>query len=124
MVHFVRPTNVTSWFCIQELLSFTLDPLPQLVPLFGIHFLLLFALQFYQAVPLLVLSFSKRISSHGAYRTALVRFWTVHPARGTLYKSLNTVQYNLVILLCLEILKYKTSYGVHGDKFNFNVFYY
>src|SRR6218665_1211701 len=47
-VHFVTQIALTSWFHFEELLWFSLDPLPQLVPLFGMHFLLQFVPLLYQ----------------------------------------------------------------------------
>jgi len=64
--HFVPAIDLTSWFPVLELLWLSLVPLLQLVPLFGMLFLLLFALKFYLAVSLLPLLFSKLVSFHGA----------------------------------------------------------
>jgi len=77
-------------FHIAEQLWLSLDPLPQLVPLFGMHFLLLYSLLFFLAVFHLNLSLSKPIFSHGALHTgsASERFTPLE----ALYKSLNTKQ--------------------------------
>ena len=69
IVHFVPPIDLTSWFPILELLWLNLDPLPQLVPLFEMRFLLFFALQFYLAVSLLLSLLLKPVFSHGALHT-------------------------------------------------------
>src|SRR6218665_1040817 len=49
-VHPVPQIDLTSWFCVEEQLWLSLDHLPQLVTLPGMHFLLLFTLQLYQVV--------------------------------------------------------------------------
>ena len=61
--------DLTSSYPILELLWLNLDPLPQLVPLFGMRFLLLSVLQFYLAVCLLLSLLLKHIFSHGVLRT-------------------------------------------------------
>ena len=65
-VYFVPPIDSTSWFPTLEPLWLNVDPLPQLVPLFGLRFLLLFVLQFYLAVSLLLSLLLKLVFSHGA----------------------------------------------------------
>ena len=67
----------------------SLGPLPQMVPLFGMHFLLLYALIFYQAVLRLPLHFSKPISSQGTLHTgsASERLTPLE----ALHKCLNTI---------------------------------
>src|SRR6218665_994195 len=58
-VNFLPQIDLTSWFRMEGLLWHGLDPLPQLVPLFGMCFLLLFALFYFQAVSLLASPLSK-----------------------------------------------------------------
>src|SRR6218665_682950 len=72
IIHFVPQIDLTSWFPIEELLWLSLDPLCHLVPLFGMWFLLLFALRFYLAISLLPLPFSKPTSSHRALPLAVL----------------------------------------------------
>src|SRR6218665_1413142 len=77
-------------FHVAELLWPSLDPLPQLVPLFGMHSLLLYTLLFFHTVFRLPLPLSKPIFSHGALHTgsASERLTQLE----ALYKCLNTIQ--------------------------------
>src|SRR6218665_3454822 len=65
-VHPVPQIDFIWWFCVEEQLWLSLYHLVQLVTLLGMHFLLLFTLQFYQVVPVLPLPSSKPTCSHGA----------------------------------------------------------
>lgn len=47
-IHFALQIDLTSWVPIEELLRLSLNPFHQLVSLFGVRFLLLFTLHFYQ----------------------------------------------------------------------------